>query len=157
MSAAAVTPLPAVGASCPVSSTARPTPAGGRSTSRVSRRPTPTATASRTSGRRPTASIPPTRPTGPPTARTGTRTWNTTSTSWPPGGSDEMRKYVLAGACVGVGLLIGAASGQYPKVPKAVQAAENARQAAYEKPEDEAWAKAQPELAEWAKKGKPYL
>jgi hypothetical protein len=48
-------------------------------------------------------------------------------------------------------------SAQYPKVPKAAQHAENERRAAYEKPEDEAWEKAQPELARWAEKGKPYL
>src|SRR5437773_1685778 len=46
---------------------------------------------------------------------------------------------------------------QYPKVPKDVQKAEDARRAAYEKPEDEAWEKAQPELAKWAEKGKPYI
>lgn len=46
---------------------------------------------------------------------------------------------------------------QYPKVPPQVQRAEDERRAAYEKPEDEAWLKAQPELEEWAKKGKPYL
>jgi hypothetical protein len=46
---------------------------------------------------------------------------------------------------------------QYPKVPPAVQKAEDDRRAAYEKAEDEAWAKAQPDLAAWAKKGKPYL
>ena len=63
----------------------------------------------------------------------------------------------LTGVAAGLGLAIGTASGQYPKVPKAVQAAENERQAAYEKPEDEAWERAQPELAAWAKKGKPYL
>ncbi len=59
------------------------------------------------------------------------------------------------------GLLLTAAaggvSGQYPQVPKAVQEAEDVRRVAYEKPEDEAWAKAQPELAAWAAKGKPYL
>src|SRR4051812_3009311 len=46
---------------------------------------------------------------------------------------------------------------QYPKVPPAVQKAENARAAAYEKPEDEAWLMAQPELEAWAKKGKPFI
>jgi hypothetical protein len=46
---------------------------------------------------------------------------------------------------------------QYPKVPRDVQHAENERQAAYEKPEDEAWERAQPELAAWAKKGKPFF
>jgi hypothetical protein len=54
-------------------------------------------------------------------------------------------------------LLSAAALGQYPKVPKAVQKAEDERRAAYEKPEDEAWEKAQPELARWAAKGKPYI
>lgn len=49
------------------------------------------------------------------------------------------------------------AVGQYPKVPPEVQKAEDDRRAAYEKPEDEAWAKAQPELAEWGKKGKPFI
>ena len=70
-----------------------------------------------------------------------------------------MRTRLLAGivAGVGVGLLIGSASGQYPRVPKAVQAAEDARRAAYEGPEDEAWENAQPELARWAEKGKPYI
>jgi hypothetical protein len=68
-----------------------------------------------------------------------------------------MRTRLVAGAVAGVGLLIGAASGQYPKVPREVQRAEDERRAAYEKPEDEAWEKAQPELAEWAKKGKPYI
>ena len=46
---------------------------------------------------------------------------------------------------------------QYPKVPPEVQKAEDERRAAYEKPEDEAWLKAQPELEAWAKKGKPYI
>jgi hypothetical protein len=69
-----------------------------------------------------------------------------------------MRVRLLAGAVFGVGAVIGVASGQgYPKVPKEVQHAENERRAAYEKPEDEVWAKAQPELAKWAEKGKPYL
>jgi pectate lyase len=54
-------------------------------------------------------------------------------------------------------LLVGIALGQYPKVPRDVQRAEDERRAAYEKPEDEAWEKAQPELAKWAEKGKPYL
>jgi pectate lyase len=57
----------------------------------------------------------------------------------------------------GLALVVGVAAGQYPKVPPEVQRAEDERRAAYEKPEDEAWAKAQPGLAEWAKKGKPYL
>jgi hypothetical protein len=69
-----------------------------------------------------------------------------------------MRARLLAGAVIGVGVVIGVASGQgYPKVPKEVQHAENERRAAYEKPEDEAWEKAQPELAKWAEKGKPYI
>jgi Pectate lyase len=46
---------------------------------------------------------------------------------------------------------------QYPKVPPEVQRAEDERRAAYEKPEDEVWAKAQPELEAWAKKGKPFV
>src|SRR5262245_12330347 len=46
---------------------------------------------------------------------------------------------------------------QYPKVPPPVQKAEDDRRAAYEKPEDEAWRKAQPELEAWAKKGKPFI
>src|SRR5262245_53848953 len=49
------------------------------------------------------------------------------------------------------------APAQYPNVPKDVQRAEDERRVAYEKPEDEAWAKAQPELAKWADKGKPYV
>jgi hypothetical protein len=64
---------------------------------------------------------------------------------------------VLLPGAVSVVLGVGPAPAQYPKVPKAVQAAENARRAAYEKPEDEAWEKAKPELADWAKKGKPYI
>ncbi|QEL17952.1 polysaccharide lyase [Limnoglobus roseus] len=60
-------------------------------------------------------------------------------------------------SAVAVGLFAGFVAGQYPKVPKEVQAAEDARRAAYEKAEDEAWEKAQPELAAWAAKGKPYL
>jgi hypothetical protein len=63
----------------------------------------------------------------------------------------------VAGAVAGVGLLIGTTFGQYPKVPREVQHAEDERRAAYEKPEDEAWEKAQSELAAWAKKGKPYF
>lgn len=54
-------------------------------------------------------------------------------------------------------LATGFAVGQYPRVPPEVQRAEDERRAAYEKPEDEAWAKAQPELGEWAKKGKPFI
>jgi hypothetical protein len=62
----------------------------------------------------------------------------------------------------GIGLLIAigitvSAVAQYPNVPKEVQRAEDERRMAYEKPEDEAWAKAQPELLAWAKKGKPYI
>lgn len=65
----------------------------------------------------------------------------------------------LAILMLGVGFMSVAAPvrAQYPTVPKAVQKAEDDRRAAYEKPEDEAWEKAQPELAEWAKKGKPYI
>lgn len=55
------------------------------------------------------------------------------------------------------GLMVGTAPAQYPKVPKDVQRAEDERRAAYEKPEDEAWEKAQPELAKWAEKGKPFI
>lgn len=58
----------------------------------------------------------------------------------------------LAGA-----LCVWPVSAQYPKVPPEVQRAEDERRAAYEKPEDEAWAKAQSELDEWAKKGKPFV
>src|SRR6266699_2827848 len=47
---------------------------------------------------------------------------------------------------VAVSFGVGAVAAQYPKVPKAVQRAEN-----------EAWEKAQPELARWAERGKPYL
>jgi hypothetical protein len=49
------------------------------------------------------------------------------------------------------------APGQYPKVPKEVQRAEDERRAAYEKPEDDAWDRAQPEIAKWAEKGKPFI
>jgi hypothetical protein len=38
-----------------------------------------------------------------------------------------------------------------------VQKAEDDRRAAYEKPEDEAWNMAQPELARWTEKGKPFI
>ena len=58
------------------------------------------------------------------------------------------------------GLLVaatGLASAQYPTVPPAVQAAENARREKAERAEDEAWAAARPELAAWATKGKPYI
>lgn len=54
-------------------------------------------------------------------------------------------------------LFASAAVAQYPTVPPAVQKAEDDRRAAYEKPENEAWDKAQPELAAWAKKGKPFI
>lgn len=54
-------------------------------------------------------------------------------------------------------LLASVALAQYPTVPPAAQKAEDDRRAAYEKPEDEAWVKAQPELAAWAKKGKPHI
>src|SRR5260221_14186994 len=63
--------------------------------------------------------------------------------------------YAIAAAAAVVTTQPSAA--QYPKVPKAVQQAENAREAAYEKAENEAWEKAQPELAEWGKKGKPFI
>ena len=53
-------------------------------------------------------------------------------------------------------LVAAPAAAQYPKVPRDVQRAEDERRTAYEKPEDEAWEKAQPELAEWGKKGKTY-
>jgi hypothetical protein len=46
---------------------------------------------------------------------------------------------------------------QYPKVPPEVQRVEDARRAAYEKPEDDAWELAQAELVKWAEKGKPYI
>jgi hypothetical protein len=65
--------------------------------------------------------------------------------------------FVLAAAALAAVLAVWPAPAQYPKVPKDVQHAENARRAAYEKPEDEAWEKAQPELAAWGRKGKPYL
>lgn len=68
-----------------------------------------------------------------------------------------MRTRLLAAAVLGIGLTVGAAPGQYPTVPKAVQHAEDERRATCEKPEDEAWQKAHPELAKWAEKGKPYL
>lgn len=65
------------------------------------------------------------------------------------------------GRAIGILLAIGFAArpvrAQYPKVPKAVQRAEDERRAAYEKPEDDAWDRAQPELAQWAEKGKPYI
>jgi hypothetical protein len=67
-----------------------------------------------------------------------------------------MRTRLLA-VVLGLGLATGFTPAQYPTVPKAVQHAEDERRAAYEKPEDEAWQKAQPELAKWAEKGKPYI
>ena len=54
-------------------------------------------------------------------------------------------------------LVSAVALAQRPKVPPEVQKAEDERRAAYEKPEDEAWEKAQPELAKWAEKGRPYI
>ncbi|HJZ53403.1 MAG TPA: hypothetical protein VKE74_00505 [Gemmataceae bacterium] len=68
-----------------------------------------------------------------------------------------MRTQPLAFAILTVGLAAGPTPAQYPKVPKDVQHAEDERRAAYEKPEDEAWEKAQPDLARWAEKGKPYI
>jgi hypothetical protein len=65
--------------------------------------------------------------------------------------------HLLAGVILGVALVLRPCAAQYPKVPKAVQAAEDARREAYERPEDEAWDKAQPELERWAQKGKPYI
>jgi len=56
-----------------------------------------------------------------------------------------------------IGFAARPVAAQYPKVPKEVRAAEEARRIAYERPEDEAWEKAQPELARWAEKGKPYI
>ena len=49
------------------------------------------------------------------------------------------------------------AAAQYPQVPRAVQRAEDERRAEYEAPEDEAWQRAQHELAEWGHRGKPYI
>jgi hypothetical protein len=57
-------------------------------------------------------------------------------------------------------ILIGTSTivyAQYPKIPKDVQDAEDERRRVYEKDEDDAWVKAQPELAAWSKKGKPYI
>jgi pectate lyase len=68
-----------------------------------------------------------------------------------------MRAQILMAVVVGSAVLAGVALAQYPKVPKEVQRAEDERREAYEKPEDEAWDKAQPELAKWAEKGKPYI
>jgi pectate lyase len=69
----------------------------------------------------------------------------------------EMGTRPWAVAVLAVGLVAGPAPAQYPKVPKDVQHAEDERRAAYEKPEDEAWERAQPELARWAEKGKPFV
>src|SRR5262249_17380189 len=69
----------------------------------------------------------------------------------------SMRARLPAGVILFAGLVIGTAPAQYPKVPREVQQAEDERRAAYEKPEDEAWEQAQPGLARWAEKGKPYL
>ena len=66
-------------------------------------------------------------------------------------------RILFAIAALAIGVAVWPAAAQYPKVPKEVQRAEDERRAAYEKPEDEAWENAQPELAEWAKKGKPYI
>jgi len=66
-----------------------------------------------------------------------------------------MTTSILAGAFTFA--IAGVALAQYPTVPRAVQQAEDERRAAYEAPEDEAWRAAQDELAEWAKRGKPYL
>jgi hypothetical protein len=63
----------------------------------------------------------------------------------------------ITGLAVAAAFMSVSAFGQYPRVPRDAQRAEDERRAAYEKPEDEAWEKAQPELAEWAKKGKPYI
>lgn len=54
-------------------------------------------------------------------------------------------------------LTASVAFGQYPTIPKAIQTAEDDRRKAYERVEDAAWEKAQPELAEWGKKGKPFI
>ncbi len=68
-----------------------------------------------------------------------------------------MRPTMAIACALGFALLSAVALAQYPKVPPEVQKAEDDRRAAYEKPEDEAWLKAQPELVAWAKKGKPYI
>lgn len=65
------------------------------------------------------------------------------------------RTHMTAGAVILV--LAASALGQYPKVPPEVQRAEDERRAAYEKAENEAWDKAQPELEKWAEKGKPFV
>ena len=64
---------------------------------------------------------------------------------------------VLGVAALAAVFAVWPVTAQYPRVPKEVQRAEDERRAAYEKPENEAWAKAQPELAKWAEKGKPYI
>jgi hypothetical protein len=67
-------------------------------------------------------------------------------------------RIVFAVAVVAAGIAVWpAAAGRNTKVPRDVQHAEDERRAAYERPEDEAWEKAQPELARWAEKGKPYI
>src|SRR5262245_31316852 len=66
-------------------------------------------------------------------------------------------RIVFAMAALAVGVAAWPAAGQYPQVPKDAQRAEDERRDAYEKPEDEAWEKAQPELAKWAERGKPYI
>src|SRR5687768_3951691 len=49
------------------------------------------------------------------------------------------------------------AAAQYPQVPSDVQRAADAAKAAADQRSDEAFAKAMPEIDEWAKKGKPYI
>jgi hypothetical protein len=66
-------------------------------------------------------------------------------------------RIVVAVAAFTATVSVWPVTAQRPKVPKDVQRAEDERRAAYEKPEDEAWEKAQPELAKWAEKGKPYI
>jgi hypothetical protein len=46
---------------------------------------------------------------------------------------------------------------QYPQVPQDVQEEARRKNAAMMKHSDEAWAKAQPAIEEWGKKGKPYI
>jgi pectate lyase len=53
--------------------------------------------------------------------------------------------------------LTSAAWAQYPKVPQEIGRESAARKAEADRRSDEAWARAQPILAEWAAKGKPYL
>src|SRR5262249_36390179 len=63
------------------------------------------------------------------------------------GGRQHMtRQIAWAGGLLVAILGFGAlpVAGQYPKVPRDVQRAEDRRRAEYEKPEDEAWEKAQP-------------